>query len=71
MGCILLHDVHVRISHIIHQQSQLKDFLLMLLYLSVSLHVSAPTGHPQVNTIYYFCYKQRIRWDNDSFLEDV
>jgi hypothetical protein len=33
-----------------------KSFLLMLLYLYVSQHVSAPTGHPQVNTIYYFCF---------------
>jgi hypothetical protein len=31
-------------------QSQLR-ILLMLLYLSVSQHVSAPTGHPQENTI--------------------
>jgi hypothetical protein len=26
----------------------------MLLYLSVSQHVSAPTGHPQVNTMVIF-----------------
>jgi hypothetical protein len=29
----------------------------MLLYLSVSLHVSAPMGHPQVNTMYYLYLK--------------
>jgi hypothetical protein len=34
----------------IYRQSQLR-ILLMLLHLSVSQHVSAPTGHPQVNTI--------------------
>jgi hypothetical protein len=31
MGCILLRNVHVRISQTIYQQSQLKDFLLVLL----------------------------------------
>jgi hypothetical protein len=33
-----------------------KSFLLVLLFITVSLHVSAPTGHPQVNTIYWCCY---------------
>jgi hypothetical protein len=56
VGCILLHNVHVRISQIINQQSQLKDFLLVLLFITVSLHVAAYTGHPQVNTIYYLVY---------------
>jgi hypothetical protein len=119
VGCILLRNVHVRISQIIYQQSQLRVLhlcyyislyhymfrplraiirwiqyivlyceycyyivtislsittcfgpygpssgeynilycivnivIILLLYLSVSLHVSAPTGHHQVNAIY-------------------
>jgi hypothetical protein len=36
--------------------SQLRVFLLILLYLSVSQHVSAPMGHHQANTIYYFLF---------------
>jgi hypothetical protein len=42
VGCILLRNVHVRIFSDIYPQSQLRT-LLMLLYLSVSQHVSAPT----------------------------
>jgi hypothetical protein len=34
-----------------------KSFLLMLLCLSVSEHVSAPMGHQQVNTMYYLYLK--------------
>jgi hypothetical protein len=32
----------------------------MLLYLPVSQHVSAPRGHPQVNTIYH-CILKHLR----------
>jgi hypothetical protein len=51
------------------------EILLMLLYLSVSQHVSAPMGHPQVNTItilkhLWENYNQRICCDNDGFLKD-
>jgi hypothetical protein len=39
----------------------------MLLYLSVSQHVSAPTGHHQVNTMYYLYLKHsRERYHNPN-----
>jgi hypothetical protein len=41
----------------------------MLLYLSVSQHVSAPTGHPQVNTIFILFLKhlrESHRYHNGS-----
>jgi hypothetical protein len=46
VGCILLHNVHVRISQTYSlPEIATESFLLMLLYLLVSQHVSAPTGH--------------------------
>jgi hypothetical protein len=53
VGCILLRNVHVRIFQT-YTRNRNREILLMLLYLSVSQHVSAPTGHPQVNTITIF-----------------
>jgi hypothetical protein len=44
----------------------------MLLYLSVSEHVSTSTGYPQVNTIYYFCFKllwKSYRYPNGSVVQ--
>jgi hypothetical protein len=43
MGCILLRNVHVRISQIIYQQSQLSVFIGVVI-ISVSRHVSASRG---------------------------
>jgi hypothetical protein len=33
-----------------------KKFFIGVVIIAVSLHVSASTGHPQVNTIYYLVY---------------
>jgi hypothetical protein len=38
-----------------------REFFIDVLYLSVSQHVSAPTGHPQVNTLYHFIFKTSSR----------
>jgi hypothetical protein len=52
----------------IYPQSQLR-ILLMLLYLSVSQHVSAPMGHPQVNTINYLKHlRESHRYHNGSIV---
>jgi hypothetical protein len=55
-GCILLRNVHVKIFLIYTCNRNWEFFLFMLLYLSVSQHVSASTGHPQVNITCSYCH---------------